>query len=450
MNAGFFVFYLLSLVCSGQIIAQTHESLKSENSSDLPAEVDLSKTIYFPPIANQGLIGACDWFAVTYYQMTFMVNKQLKRKATPEHTFSPQFGYSFSCNAQPFPYNIRVDDVYKFATKHGMGNMENIPYTMQNGTGYKVWCTDESIWEDALKYRLAWYSYFTLNNKSNGAAYSLNSPEEFLYEVKRLLNDGEVLVIQSETHNGITSVIKNDPSTIEDDELAGQQIIYEGNNGYDHSVAVVGYNDHIWYDANNDDIVQPEEKGAIKIADSLGKDNPTSLNKGFHWMTYATFVNSIAENRVNRLILRENYSPKLICKITLNTAKRDKIKFQFGRSSTKRIEDILANDSNVFDPYMLGYNPCTAGVSLIEGGDFAYDGGNAAKDGSFVFDLTDIYVPGSKDYWYMKISNSSTTNPCTIKKFEIINKENNKVITYTNLPVSLISEEEYLFIENEN
>ena len=89
------------------------------------------------------------------------------------------------------------------------------------------------------------------------------------------------------------------------------------------------------FDANNDNKVQPEEKGAIKIADSFGPEHPTPQNKGFHWMTYSTFVHSIAENRVNRLILRENYSPKIICKITLNTAERDKIKFQFGRKSTK-------------------------------------------------------------------------------------------------------------------
>ena len=138
--------------------------------------------------------------------------------------------------------------------------------------------------------------------------------------MKKLLSQGEILVIQSETDKGITSTISNDPSTKADDDLAGQQIIIKGNNGYDHTVAVVGYNDHVWFDANNDNNVQPEEKGAIKIADSFGTEHPTPLNKGFHWMTYSTFVNSIAENRVNRLILQENYSPKIICKITLNTA----------------------------------------------------------------------------------------------------------------------------------
>jgi hypothetical protein len=444
----FYLLFLVVIFLSSQSYSQNIQKSPAIKAIELPARIDHSQSEYFPEIGNQGSIGACDWFAVTYYQMSFMVNRQLKRKATPGNTFSPQFGYSFSCNAQAFPYNIRIDDVYKFATKHGMGNMENIPYTMKDGTGYKVWCTDESIWEDALKYRIAGYSYFTLNGRSNGAAYSLNTEKEFLNEVKKLLSQGEILVIQSETHKGITSTISNDPSTKADDDVEGQQIIIKGNNGYDHTVAVVGYNDHVWVDVNNDKKVQPEERGTIKIADSFGSEHPTPQNKGFHWMTYATFVNSIAENRVNRLSLRENYSRKIICKITLNTAERDKIKFQFGRKSTKTKEDISGNDSKIFDPYFLGYQTGTAGVSLIEGGDFAYDGGKTSTDGSFVFDLTDLYNPGNKDDWFLRISNSSLVNPCIVKQFEIVDIEKNKVVSYSQLPVTVLNNEKYLLIEN--
>ena len=102
----------------------------------------------------------------------------------------------------------------------------------------------------------------------------------------------------------------------------------------------------------------------------------------------------------------------------------------------------------IFDPYFLGYKPCTAGVSLIEGGDFAYDGGKTAKDGSFVFDLTDLYTPANNDYWYLRISNSSSVNPCIVKQFEIVDIEKNKVVSYLQLPVTVLNSEKYLLIEN--
>jgi len=73
-----------------------------------------------------------------------------------------------------------------------------------------------------------------------------------------------VLVIQSNTFSGsLYKEISDDTSTHADDPFVGEQIIYSGNNGPDHTLAVVGYNDNIWVDLNNDGIVQPNEKGAL-------------------------------------------------------------------------------------------------------------------------------------------------------------------------------------------
>ena len=48
-------------------------------------------------------------------------------------------------------------------------------------------------------------------------------------------------------------------------------------------MVIVGYNDEIWFDHNSNNKVDPGEKGAFKIANSLGV---TFANKGFCWVSY--------------------------------------------------------------------------------------------------------------------------------------------------------------------
>jgi hypothetical protein len=414
--------------------------IKSEDS--IPQHIDLSSTKYFPPIFDQGYIGSCDWFAVVYYQMTYLFNRAYDRSADSGTTFSPKFGYNVLNNGGVYPYNIRVDDVYKFSLKHGSATMADFPYDMN----YKPWCTDAEIWKKALNYRLETFSHFTCNNSDRTADYSLPDSTAWLREIKKLLSGGEVLVIQSTTFSGSRfKAIGDDPAINEDDKYVGEQIIYSGNNGPDHTLALVGYNDFIWVDLNGDGIVQSDEKGALKIADSFGT-NSYSHNKGFLWMAYSTAPSSIWQCRVNRMTVRSSYKPKIFCKLTLNSARRDNIRFQFGRSASNSGTDIPVDSMFVFDPNGLGYGPGTNGVSLIAGANCSFNGGLDASDGNFVFDLTDIYNENDADYWYLKIDNKSDT-PCIIKKFEITDSENTVLTQDINLPDTVINKETYRFLK---
>ncbi len=413
-----------------------------EAQSSLPASVDLSMTKYFPPVANQGKIGSCDWFAAVYYQMTYTYNKALDRAASPGNTFSPKFGYNILNNAGIFPYNIRLDDVYKFVQKHGCATMEDLPYDMAEGTGYRSWCTVDSVWEKALYYRIMGYKYFTMNHSVGGAYLSFNDPGSFLDEIKKLLSEGEILVIQSNpfTGNCRFTKVSDDVNTPADDNFAGDYIISKGDNNPDHTMAVVGFNDHIWVDLNQDGIVQEKEKGAIKIADSFGRHGVPNRNEGFLWMAYATVSNSIFQNRVNRIMIRPHYKPEIICRLTLNSAHRDKIKFQFGRGKLSRTGAFTFNPSHVFDPYGTGYEPGTAGVSLIEGGNCAYNGESDPSDGNFVFDLTDIKDGNNTAPWYLRIENSGS-DPLIIKNLEIINLSTGQILSDNSLPVRVVKKE---------
>lgn len=428
MKNVFFFFFIL-LACSG--ITQ----------NTIPESIDLSQTKYFPEVGNQGHIGACDWFASVYYQMTYSYNHLYNRKADHSNTFSPKFGYSFLNNGGIFPYNIRLTDVYEFVKKHGCATQQSIPYDMANGTGYTKWCVDAEIWENAIPYRIAGFEYFTLNNRAHGATKSFKDFDSYLNQIKILLAQSEVLVVQSEPFvDGVTRYL-----TVTGETRKGEHALIKGYGGPEHTMAVVGYNDNIWVDINKDGKIQKEEKGAIKIMDSFGADF-RNRNNGAFWMLYSTIEESIFEHRVNRMFVRENYKAKIIARVTMNTARRDKVKFQFGRTESK--EKIPAAESSVFDPYSLGFNPCTAGVSLIEGGEFAYDGGTKAIDGSFTFDLSDIYDENKNDYWYLRVLNECDEE-LQIKRFEIVNMVDDIIYKCEQIPASIGREEDFYFLKME-
>ena len=126
----------------------------------LPKAVDLSATKYFPPIGDQGVIGSCDWFAAVYYQMTYTYNRAQDRACDATNTFSPKFGYTILNNAGPYPFNIRLSDVYQFIERHGSATIAQVPYDMAGGSNYLPWCTDGDIWQAAIPHRIAGSDYF--------------------------------------------------------------------------------------------------------------------------------------------------------------------------------------------------------------------------------------------------------------------------------------------------
>jgi hypothetical protein len=427
--------------CRSIVNAEMINKCLHKTGTSLPSSVDLSSKKYFPPVINQGELGTCDFCAVVYYQMTYMYNQAYDRAASPSNTFSPLFGYNFLNNAGPYPFNIRVDDVYKFATKHGFATINDVPYDLN----YLPWCSDFKIWNKAIGSRIKGYSYFTYNNMSAGADESFATEAAFLNKIKKCLAGGEVLVAQTFPYSAAFGKLSDDPATKADDKFVGQNIIVGEGYSPEHTMAVVGYNDSVWVDLNNDGIVQPNEKGAIKIADSFGTEDTTIQNNGFFWMAYSTVTSSIFECRFNRMIIQPWYQPRIIAKVTLNSAKRDSLRFQFGRSTTATTNGVLAEQ--VFDPVGFGYTPGTSGVSLIEGGECAFDGGvDQASDGNFTIDLTEIYANNRINWWYLRIDNNSDS-PCIIKQFTIIDTRTGQVIRDTNLPQTVTNSEVFRFIK---
>ncbi|MBQ8538555.1 MAG: hypothetical protein IJ433_02775 [Ruminococcus sp.] len=63
-------------------------------ADSLPDFVDNSESPYFPAIENQGSLGACVYWAETYYQFTYTMNKAMGVATTRLNPFSPSFTLS--------------------------------------------------------------------------------------------------------------------------------------------------------------------------------------------------------------------------------------------------------------------------------------------------------------------------------------------------------------------
>jgi C1A family cysteine protease len=397
------------------------EKIKREsdlNSQQVPyylPYVDNSKLPAFPPIRSQGGLGSCAPFSVTYYQLTHMVSLQegWDNKNEDNHTkFSPKWTYNFinyGTNGGASWYSS-----YRVIERHGAATWEEFPYdgNVYDPLNYRAWCLDPEVWENAIHYRTNPMEYLYIDS-TNG-----------FEQLKQLLINGYVLIFGTYIYSWQMTDVKDDPSTSEDDEFVGEGACFwmNNNDGY-HSLTLVGYNDNLWIDINQNDMVDSGEHGALLIANSWGTDYE---NEGFTWLAYDALnlvssveggptegrLKAIKYDRVMLLTVKESYLPSAVSKFKINHAKRNQIKIQLGMSEAHN-----SQPESVWDP----------GVIIYQGGEFAFDGTTTPISGTFVFDFTDLYLALDwTEYkaFYLIMEDNWFGDEATLEEFRVIDYEN--------------------------
>ncbi|MDP4181509.1 MAG: C1 family peptidase [Bacillota bacterium] len=365
-------------------------------AGDLPDYVDNSKLDYFPPIRNQNPLNSCASFSTTYYVMTYMtaLARGWNEKNNSDNTnkFSPKWTYSMINGGSDGGASIY--GAYQVMINHGAATWADMPYD----SNYTQWSTNADVWAKALNYKA----------DKTGVVKYLDTPDG-LNNLKTLLTNGYILNYAT----GITSwkftTIKDDPSTQLDDSFVGASACFwaDGNLG-PHAMTVVGYNDNIWVDINNNGVVDSGEKGALRIANSWGT---TWKEKGFSWVAYDALKTTSAvsggpsTNRVqvftgaqaNWITAKPQYTPKLLAQFTVNHAKRNQMVVSLGYSDTTQ-----TTPTKTWNSYAL-YN---------KGGALGFNGTADAVNATFVLDYTDLINANAIDIkmkkrWYLKIGDSS-------------------------------------------
>ncbi len=394
--------------------------------TSLPTYVDNSQLQYFPPIRSQGGLGSCASFSTTYYQATYMTAMargwNVKDDNDNSNKFSPKWTYNLI--NQGVDQGSLTQAAYRLFLENGIATWADFPYDGDASVpkNYLEWSTDKEVWRNAINYKIDKVGYVKVADGTDTPVKSPDSPA--LNDIKQLLNNGYVLNYSTFIFSWKYKTIKDDPSTDEDTEFVGKSAVFmqDGLDG-GHAMTLVGYSDDIWVDINDNNIVEPAEKGAFRIANSWGdgwQDN------GFTWIAYdalnkVSAVNGApaaingryniwgTENLAYWLTAKSSYTPELIGEITLNHAKRNQVRLELGYqdadgTSAATLRPIAVNEYNL---------------------EYAFDGTNVPCDATFVFDYSYLLkgkdISGVTTNWTIKVSDANIDgNDALIKNFKVI------------------------------
>jgi hypothetical protein len=376
--------------------------------TNLPGSIDNSTLDAFPEIRTQGSLGSCTTFAITYYQLTYMAGRLYvwdNKNVNNDRKFSPKWTYNM--------INKGVDkgsspgEAYAVLEQHGAATWTQFPYQTSNTDpkSYREWCLNGETWRSAISYRI--YPHFWCTPTTRPP--SSGDFDTWLATIKGLLAIGEVLTFPTYISSWQYTSIGDDPGTGEDDAFKGKSIAYwvNGSQG-GHMMTIVGYNDSIWTDINKNGVVDPGEKGALRIANSWG---PTWMESGFCWLAYDALrgQSAVGPNSgrqpallgygVYSINLMPDYTPTLLAKFKLKHAKRDQLCVALAASNGAK---------------------WTPGALQFQGGPYAFDGTSVPCEGTFVFDFTDVLRNASdSDLYELHVADSTRRNPAELLGYKL-------------------------------
>jgi PKD repeat protein len=386
----------------------------------IPGAVDNSVLPAFPPIGYQGKEGSCGAWISTYYLASHEIclARGCNNKTSDANIMSPRWTYNMFNRG--LDTGISPLDAYVMLERNGAVSLRELPYVAGE---YRKWPTEGALWRTALSNRMNPFQTLTAISTPAG-----------LTNLKQLLANGHVanVLIYFLSFNYATVAV--DPA--ESSPYAGQNVVTHvtGSQG-PHGLTIVGYDDSIWVDLNQNGMVDAGEKGAFKAANSW---STSWANGGYIWFAYDALkaVSAVAggpasstrrtgfiQDSAYTLTARADYQPRLIAEFTVNNLMRDQMSLTVGMSAAGATAPTTTFAS---------------GALRYRGGPYPLDGGTSAVDGTFALDLTDVMpaTPATANY-YLTLSDSSTGNPSQLKALKLIDTARGvETLTSTTLPLS--------------
>ena len=439
------------------LFVQINEEEVPTAANNLPVAVDNSLYEYFPPIINQGSVESCSSWAVTYYQASSEFNRVYGLDGSlSENQLSPMWTYNFTNGGKNA--GTYFTDVVKVLQDVGAVSMEMVPVDTETGEmEIGNLNADKEVFKIASEKRISGY-----NRISNGEANRLDNTtpitgpnSEVLNEAKAALNEGHILSASTPGNKWIYETIEQNPEVPANDAYVGDSIVTRCDKpGYaGHRIAIVGYNDEIWCDINNNNLVDEGEKGAFKIANSRGT---TYGNGGFMWISYDSlnYISSVYSNAQIDLGY-EDREPSLIdivslCVDTEKDASEYFVEFDAETSNVAGMSVVLTA-TNKADNNLLPYRAVPFKKAVEIGlGELSFDGSKDVTSASFAISMDnlikDVNPENVDNYdWILCVGNFAKKDvPITYSNFRIVDKEGNVVYTGDTESVTIESGDKYI------
>lgn len=374
----------------------------------IPSSCDNSTSPYFPEIGYQGSVGACTAFATTYYQFTYEANRYLNVETTPQNTCHPQWTYSLGNNGTGPSGGIGFGTAYSILENLGSLKYSDYSrtYNMTNTADKNAFSFEISTNTSAIRNALSLRAQLgkVSISKAGGTTINFDGSDPF-FVVKFLLESGCVLAMSCQY--SMDTMLADETGTHAGD-IVGIRSKYL-HSAY-HSMAVVGYDDNICVDVNEDGIIQDAERGAFKIANSWGGNH---CNNGFIWVLYDAFNDVSAHpdtdweskygtprycfyrgtdnNNITFYCIQvSEYDNNFICQVDIDTTDFYKLKYMQTSRQTANSDDPDAST---------GYSGFSMSSTPQTGNDHSYNG-------TLFFDFATLSSPISQIHtgydWYIK------------------------------------------------
>ena len=371
---------------------------------ELPAVVDNSVNPYFRPVISQESYPNCMQSTSIIYNFTYEIDRARDLLANEQaNQYTSHFAWNFMNGGDGW-YGVNYLHTFEILEKCGTPNL--IDYGGLYTGGGERWMTGYDKYYNAMQNRIEGIFAMPVGNMDG------------LLTLKHWLYDH----LEGSDVGGVASFIACSPwnniPLPEGTPEGGKRVIVEFWPEALHGMTIVGYNDSIRYDYNEDgqytndvDIngdgivdLKDWEIGGLKFANSYGN---TWADSGFCYMMYRTLAETqnnggIWANVVHVVRVKETYSPMLTMKVILKHNSREMIKVVAG---------VAADTSRPFPTNILEFP-----IFDFQGGDHFMQGSDTSelnKTIEFGLDITPLlsYVtPGQPAEFYLQVCERDPKN----------------------------------------
>ncbi|RLD45426.1 MAG: hypothetical protein DRI89_01155 [Bacteroidetes bacterium] len=323
-----------SIIASSIPELKLPEHYKDGSRTELPSELNNAELPYFRSIFSQQA-ASCGQASGIGYNFTYEINCARNLSASDSNNQYPtQFAYNFMNGGSGWR---GVSYFHSFDLLKACGTPSVATYGGMGEGGDQRWMSGYDNYYSAMQNRVEEVFYIDVRNP------------EGLMTLKHWLNDH----LNDSEFGGVASFYASSPYALRaippESPEAGKAIMIRWNWPASHAMTIVGYNDSIRFDWNQDgqftnniDInddglvnMKDWEYGALLFANSHGENFADS---GYCYMMYRTLADEygsggIWNSAVHVLTVKETYTPKLTIRVKLNYNSREKIKILAGVST---------------------------------------------------------------------------------------------------------------------
>lgn len=344
---------------------------------DLPAVVDNSANIHMRPAYQQDGL-SCGQASMIGYNFTYEMARIRNLNASQvQNQYPSHFSWNFMNGGEGW-YGVSYLHSVQILKEFGMPNVVDYGGTMGYGGGSR-WLSGYDPYYNGMHNRI-----------NNVYQIQVGTPEGLMVLKNWLHNHlensdiGGLACFYAQHMSATNTLPAGTPE-------AGKYVLTYFGGSPNHSMTIVGYNDSIRWDYNNDgqytnhlDInndgvvnMKDWEIGGFKMVQSYG-GVPNWGNQGYAYMMYKTVADNLGSGGiwnhcVHVLDVKETCDPKLTARITLKHTRRERIKVLVGLSN---------NTASSVPEITLGFP-----IYDYQGGNRYMQGGTSEADKTIEFGL---------------------------------------------------------------